>query len=386
MTITKEDARKFILRKQGLIGKHRFQGKAGCLSFIEQVGCIQFDPIDRCGKNIDIVLFSRVSDYNKTMIDALMYQDFKVVTQWDKNMSIYAVKDWPNLERTRQKMSNHYGAHLASFEALIQPTLDILYQEAFVEAKDLNINASVTFYTWRHKKLSQAVLDYLFFKGDILVHHRKGIKRYFGLTSKYIDDHILSKEQPFKTIEAYHRFMFKRRIGAVGMLGSGPSDAFLGIYGMKAMDRRKRFAELVELGEIIEIHVKDVGNYYLLKEDAGLLHVEQKDTKRVEFIAPLDSFIWDRKLISKIFDFDYKWEIYTPEKDRIYGPYVLPVLYGDSFVGRIDMRTDSKTNTLYVHHLWLERENLDQTFHQLLKDRIHDFALFNGCKEVIYDD
>ena len=66
------------------------------------------------------------------------------------------------------------------------------------------------------------------------------------------------------------------------------------------------------------------------------------DKKRCEFIAPLDNLLWDRKLIGAVFDFSYKWEIYTPKQQRRYGYYVLPILYGDRFVGRIEMAYDKK--------------------------------------------
>ena len=52
MLITKEQARCFILRKQGLLGKHRFIGKEGARQYVRQAGCIQYDPVDVCGKNV----------------------------------------------------------------------------------------------------------------------------------------------------------------------------------------------------------------------------------------------------------------------------------------------------------------------------------------------
>ena len=64
-TITKEQARQFILAKQGLIGKHRFEGKNGALEYVRQAGCIQYDPVDVCGKNAELTLQSRVKGFRK---------------------------------------------------------------------------------------------------------------------------------------------------------------------------------------------------------------------------------------------------------------------------------------------------------------------------------
>ncbi|HEX8025338.1 MAG TPA: crosslink repair DNA glycosylase YcaQ family protein, partial [Candidatus Limnocylindrales bacterium] len=74
----------------------------------------------------------------------------------------------------------------------------------------------------------------------------------------------------------------------------------------------------------------------------------------VAFLAPLDPLVWDRDLLRKLFDFDYLWEVYVPEPKRKWGYYVLPLLFGDRFVGRIEPRIDRKAKTLDVVGLWWE--------------------------------
>lgn len=49
----------FLLLKHGLIGAYRFKGKDGIIEFIKQAGCIQYDPIDVCGRSPELVLLSR---------------------------------------------------------------------------------------------------------------------------------------------------------------------------------------------------------------------------------------------------------------------------------------------------------------------------------------
>lgn len=73
LTITKQQATKFILAKQGLIGSYRFAGKAGAYDYIRQAGCIQFDPVDVCGKNAELTLQSRVKGFKKSMLWELLY-------------------------------------------------------------------------------------------------------------------------------------------------------------------------------------------------------------------------------------------------------------------------------------------------------------------------
>ena len=94
----------------------------------------------------------------------------------------------------------------------------------------------------------------------------------------------------------------------------------------------------------------------------------------VAFLAPLDPLAWDRDLLRRLFEFDYLWEVYVPEAKRRWGYYVLPILYGDRFVGRIEPRIDRKAKVLDVVGLWwedgfdpLEEEGFDAGFAEALE-------------------
>ena len=74
----------------------------------------------------------------------------------------------------------------------------------------------------------------------------------------------------------------------------------------------------------------------------------------VTLLAPLDPFVWDRDFIRRLHGFDYVWEVYVPERKRRWGYYVLPVLFGDRLVGRIEPRIDRKAGAVRVLDLWWE--------------------------------
>ena len=74
----------------------------------------------------------------------------------------------------------------------------------------------------------------------------------------------------------------------------------------------------------------------------------------VAFLGALDPLIWDRDFLRALFDFDYVWEVYVPAAKRRWGYYVLPILFGDRLVGRIEPRIERKANELRVAGLWWE--------------------------------
>ena len=109
LRITMEEARRFILGKQGLLGSHRFVGKEGALQYIQQAGCIQYDPVDVCGKNAELTLQSRVKGFTRSMLADLLYVDRLLVDYSDKELSIWSREDWPYFSGYRA-MSKVHGA------------------------------------------------------------------------------------------------------------------------------------------------------------------------------------------------------------------------------------------------------------------------------------
>ena len=73
--LSKEQLRKFLIIYQGLHYPKTFEGYSGIRDFVERVGCIQYDPLNVVGRNIDLILQARIDNYKTDMLDKLMYED-----------------------------------------------------------------------------------------------------------------------------------------------------------------------------------------------------------------------------------------------------------------------------------------------------------------------
>ncbi len=357
INLTLDEAKRFILYKQGLLGEHRFIGKEGVLDFVRQAGCIQFDPIDVCGKNAELVLQSRVSGFTKKMLYELLYEDRKLLDNWDKNLSIIPVENWPNFKRDR----DWHFEHERSFEEIqeaCEKIKTVIAEHGPVCSADLGMSEKVDWY-WTSTKLSRAALEHMYYRGELAIHHKKKSLKYYDLIERCLPQKILKTADPYPDDFEHKKWRVLERIGSIGLLWNRPSDFWLGIGDLKADMRNHIFDSLLENGKIVPVQVEGIKHVlYCLKGDAKIAEIskysETEGKPRCEFIAALDNMMWDRNLIKAIWNFDYKWEIYTPAAQRKYGYYVLPILYDENLIGRIEMVFDKKSKKLEVKNLWYE--------------------------------
>lgn len=382
-TLTNQQARRFILLKQGLIGEYRFKGKLGILDFIKQAGCIQFDPIDVCGKNSELVLQSRISGVSKQMLFELLYEDRQLIDHFDKNLAIIHVDDWKCFNRVREGYRNYHKDQTEITE-ITEEIRAVIRGKGAVSSKDLRFNQRLIWDWGQHTKLSRAALETMYAGGELVIHHKKGSVKYYSLLEDTFDEKFCESVEPFENELEYTKWRCLRRISAVGLMWNKPSDAWLMIRNMKSAQRTLIFNELIGEKKIIEVSVIGIKDpLYCVKEDETLLEramSNEKLTHRTELIAPLDNFIWDRKLIRGIFDFTYTWEIYMPVEKRKYGYYVLPILSGEQFIGRLEVSRDKKNRKLILKNIWFEKGVcLTPLLKTELISCLNRFGVFNEC-------
>lgn len=387
--LTREQTRNFILLKQGLLGPKRFVGKDGIMEFIRQSGCIQFDPVDVCGRNADLTLQSRVASYQKTDLYELLYEERKLIDYFDKNMSIFPIEDWPCFKSTPwymrydEKIMQTIYAERGKIHSQIRKL-------GCVSTKELDLPGTVFHWFWTDVKLARAALETLYNERELCIHHKTGVIKSYALAEDVIPPAIFHAEYSFANQTEYLCWRVLRRIGAVGCLWNKHSDAFLFIDDLKSENRQLVFTELEKSGKIIRFQSEGlIDDLFCKTIDLPLLEEAVRMAKipdRVEFIAPLDPMIWDRKLIKALFDFDYTWEIYSPPEKRVYGYYVLPVLYRNQFLGRLEMTCNRKEKILYVTRFWLEANGKSTlAFERAFQKALIRFAVFNQCTIIKQD-
>lgn len=387
--ISKEQARRFMLAKNGLLGARIFHGEDGLIDYVHQAGCVQFDPVDVCGRSHELAFLARVKGFTHEMLYSLLYEKRRLMDFFDKNMCIMAVEDWPHLSYVREGFARQTRSREV-VDPIAPQVLQLVRESGCLSAKELDMKEKVDWY-WSDSSIGRVALETLYFRGDLVIHHKTGTIKSYALASDCLPAELIHAPSPFRNDMERQMWQVMRRIGAVGMLWNAPSDAWLGIDGLNAQARNDVFAALERLQVIAPVQVEGITRpLYVQTEDFELLARCAQPVaaeKHARLLAPLDCMLWDRKLIAALFDFTYKWEIYTPEDQRHYGYYVLPVVWDEGFIGRVEPVCDRRADALVVRRFWPEEgKKITNRCLWDVEDALNELRRFHGLSRLVFEN
>lgn len=358
MKISKADACRFLTRYQHLDGSQPISGFDGILKYIDKVGCIQYDPLNIVGRNPDLVLQSRISDYRAEMLEHLLYEKRSLIDGWDKMMSIYSSDDWQYFHLVRECRGRDAIStlqHRQSSDALlhVEAVMDAITKNGAMLPKQIQLG-SAGVGSWGHRNVSSATMDYLFHIGKLGVSKKINVNKVYDLIENLLPPNILNQPSPFESEYDFCKWYVYRRIGSVGMLWNRNGGGWLGTLMPNKKVRQQILDEYMENGLVQCVEVEDIPDkFYVRSKDLDFETDEPTTSDTMKFIAPLDNILWDRGMLSKLFDFEYTWEVYVPAAKRKYGYYVIPVLHGNRFVARFE--PEKSASHMRIKNWWWEK-------------------------------
>jgi uncharacterized protein YcaQ len=361
IVIDKPHARRFLLTHLHLLPPHKLHGKQGVLDYVRHVNCIQYDPIDVVGQNPHLVLQSRVRGYKPSMLDALLYENRRLIEGFDKQLSIYPVEDWPSFTYYRRQMARKYMEYeqTAAAAKLVDRVRKEIEARGPLSSLDLEDDTRMDWWLAGSVRAVRIAMDILFYGGETVVHHRAGTRRYFELSRRVLPPKLYNASNTHASQEDYLEWHVFRRAGGLGLVDSNVTAEFGGIRDWRGGRIRAAIARLAAKGRLVRVSIKGLERqqFYVRRDDLSALEAAAKAPRSRQgaaLMAPLDNLMWDRNLIEMLFDFYYSWEVYLPAAKRHYGYYVLPVLYGDRLVARIDPEFDRAGKVFTIKNWWWE--------------------------------
>jgi len=312
---------------------------------IRALSCVQLDSISAVERSHRIALGSRVGAYPRETVSRLLGKG-RVFEYWAHEACLLPVEDWPLF---RTVMSQHHpwrGDVISEHPALAQEVRAAVRERGPIASRDFDGSGPGGMWNWKPAKV---MLEALWHRGEVVIAGRvSGFQRLYDLAERVIPREVLAAPEPDEA--ARLRELTLRAVRARGVLTESGVAEHWRLRG-GATRIRPHVDALVREGVLERVRVEDGGAPVVIP--AG----EDLDPPRptvAVLLSPFDNLLWDRNFARRIFGFDHVIEVYKPARERQYGYYVLPFLWRDRIVGRADLKSERRADTLVVKAFHLE--------------------------------
>ena len=411
--LSREAARRFILGKQGLWPGRRWRGRRGTELAMRAMEYLQLDPLQIVARSQDLALHSRVIDYSPGLWEKICYEERKFF-DWGGWLAARPMEELPHWRVVMHRERDDYRLSRLFFHDSYKRALTIKHRETIEEmrrvvaAKGMVSNRDFAMATrrrtdsYRGRKDSAVALYYLWRVGEMMTHHRERFERVYALAESIAPAELLRESSD----DEADAFIIRKTIAFRGLhrLSSGGGGDIGNPVLRRVLARPVTTRELAQWrdrmlanGQLVAVEIEEVkGTHYALAGDEKDLReiaagrvprawraLDTTTLEEVTLLSPLD-IVTARDRARALFDFDYKWEVYVPEEQRKFGYYALPILWGDAFVGRTDLRLDRASKTLVVCGIWFEDRKIlrDLSFAQALAKGFARMMRFVGASQL----
>ncbi len=368
------------------------------LAVVDRIGSLQFDPLEVAGRNHDLVLQARISGYRRELADDLLYRRRLLFEAVNKALNVLPTRELPWYRVTWDRAQDGRSPEVLRDNAeLVDMILARISDGGPLPSNGLGRTEAIAWH-WGPTSAVRAVLEALYSVGRLGLARREGNRRYFDLVERLFPEDLLAMRVPPRE-QQLHRLLSRYR--GHGLLGAtGRYEVWQGLDGPAS--RADLRAELVARGELVPLSVEGMpGERFVIADELPLLGQAEREIANeasgqpvrpgesapgVSFLAPLDPLLWDRDAIASLYGFDYVWEVYTPRVKRRWGYYVLPILFGDRLVGRIEPRIDRRGRAVRILGLGWE-DGFDPLAADglvpALASALRDYLVFAGAERLV---
>ena len=375
-TVSLAAARRIALAAQGFADP-RPTGRVDRRHFrrvLDRMGLIQIDSVNVLVRSQELPLFARLGPHPRTLIpDATKTGElfeYWVHEASHVDMTHYQLHRW---KMEKQHKWDKYFSGKGRHPEYVEDVYNRIAIDGPVAAGDLSerVGKKGQWWDWDDAKVA---LELLFWKGRVSVTRRAGdFARIYDLTERVIPEEVLARAEVPERDARKQLLELAARHHGIGTF------ADLTDYHRQANAPCKPLvAELVEEGILRRVDVEGWTNPAYMHRDARM----PRRINACRLLSPFDPVVWRRDRAHRLFGFHYRIEIYTPPPKRIYGYYVLPILWGDEIVGRLDLKSDRQSGALLVQGSFTEPGVPAGALAEDLAPELHAMAGWLGLADV----
>ena len=320
---------------------------------VERLGLLQIDSVNVFERSHYLPAFSRLGDYDRSLLDRLAHgRRGRLLEYWAHEASFIPRELWPHFEFRREeyrKRGSDWGGWLVENRALADWLRRELEANGPMRASAIEHDANERRGPWWGWSDVKRTLEWMFRVGEVVCIERQRFERVYALPEQALPPELLG--EPPAEADAVRELVGR----AAAALGIATEADLADYWRMKRVQVRGAVRDLEDAGELVPVEVP--GWTAGRRPTPTWVHRDARRPRRIDaaaLLSPFDPVVWFRPRTERLFDFHYRIEIYTPEADRKYGYYSLPLLIDDDLVGRVDLKSDRKSRVLRVQSAWSE--------------------------------
>jgi uncharacterized protein YcaQ len=357
-TLSTLQARRLLLSGQALLGP---PPAGGLLGLIHQLGYVQMDSINVVERAHHLILGSRLPGYEPRQFEALLDGDRPLFEHWTHDASAIPVTFYAHWKvrfpKSRARiLANAWWRERVGerVEELLASVLERVREEGPLRSADFEHDRQGSPSAWWGWKPQKAALEFLWHAGELAVARRVHFHKVYDLAERVFPG---PWAEPPSTPEAHLDWACATALDRLGV--ATPRELAAYWNAITPAEATAWCAAALPSGAILKVDLATEGEAprlaFAVPDWQERLAALPDPGDRMVILCPFDPILRDRARALRLFGFDYRFEAFVPEAKRTFGYYVLPILEGETLVGRLDPKFHRARGVLEIQGLWWEK-------------------------------
>ncbi len=342
---------------------------------------VQLDSVHVAARAHEMPFWSRLGHHDRDRRDEWLWDGSENVEIVAHEQSVVPVELWPlfadvRVDQHRWKAVERLRQERPGYVEAVHEQVAARGPLTTADLDDGGGEKADGMWGWSPGRIA---LAWLHARGRLAIVRDGNFRITYDLVERVLPAGVLAAEEP--PVDEAHRRLLLLAAHAHG-IGTAKDLADhwrFRLRGRRSLAETERLLEsMADDGELVRTRIRGLDDTWYRHPDVPM----PRSVTGGRLLNPFDPLVWFRPRLERLWDFDYRIEIYVPRDQRRWGYYVLPFLLDGELVARVDLKVDRDSATLRVAAAWLEDGHDAQHVARELARELHEHARWHGCSDV----
>ncbi|HEX5766517.1 MAG TPA: crosslink repair DNA glycosylase YcaQ family protein [Woeseiaceae bacterium] len=324
---------------------------------------VQVDAIATVERSHHHILFTRNHRYRRSDLRKALEMDRTAFENWTHSAAVLPIDAYPYWKHYFRRFRNGethpgYRRYFSQVTASMRSrVLKAIRERGPLTPRQVaSKKVQWTDPYFARPSLAKMTMEYLWRAGTLAVARRNGQEKVYDLAQRIIPEHHFSR-----TVTRA-QFIDWACVEALKRLVTATPTQISRFFHAVSLEEARTWCEK-NRGKGVQAVAMTCADDQVIRGLYGLTPVVDRldafpdPPSGLHVLNPFDPLVHDRgsRRTSSIFGFEQRMEIWVPPEKRKFGYYVLPILEGSRFTGRVDAKLDRSEGIFRVLGLWWER-------------------------------